>query len=189
MNGSCLNSQLHDVTLNRHSFHTVRGTYRFLMISRLILIVPSANDGTKTIVFLPIPGIEPGPSGWKPDILTTRQYGIWDTHSQCAVVQKKANKQPNFRIRFSNNSACTVFVEASWSPKRRIIPGKLKKPICKALCVKWFVLALIAFIELISWNWSGHQFSRLCACVGPQPCARRLAMQQACSRALRWLEV
>ena len=26
-------------------------------------------------VHIPIPGIEPGPSGWKPDILTTRQYG------------------------------------------------------------------------------------------------------------------
>ena len=26
--------------------------------------------------FLPIPGIEPGPPGWEPGILTTRQYGI-----------------------------------------------------------------------------------------------------------------
>ena len=25
----------------------------------------------------PIPGIEPGPSGWKPDILATRPYGIF----------------------------------------------------------------------------------------------------------------
>ena len=24
----------------------------------------------------PIPGIEPGPSGWKPDILATRPYGM-----------------------------------------------------------------------------------------------------------------
>ena len=27
---------------------------------------------------VPIPGIEPGPSGWEPDILTTRQYGTAD---------------------------------------------------------------------------------------------------------------
>ena len=38
--------------------------------------------------FFPIPGVEPGPPGWKPGILTARPYGNW-TH-QLDVFDKSA---------------------------------------------------------------------------------------------------
>ena len=37
----------------------------------------------KKVKFLPIPGIEPGPSGWEPDIVTTRLYGM-----NCSLTRK-----------------------------------------------------------------------------------------------------
>ena len=33
------------------------------------------EEGNKRRVILPIPGVEPGPPGWKPGILTARPYG------------------------------------------------------------------------------------------------------------------
>ena len=47
-----------------------------LILSKLIVqhfLMAEKKGRTK---ILPTPGVEPGPSGWKPDILAVRPYGI-----------------------------------------------------------------------------------------------------------------
>ena len=43
---------------------------------------------TKKFSILPIPGVEPGPPGWKPGILTARPYGNYIVHQAKSIVIK-----------------------------------------------------------------------------------------------------
>ena len=43
---------------------------------------------TEKISVFPIPGVEPGPPGWKPGILTARPYGNYILHEVKSIVIK-----------------------------------------------------------------------------------------------------
>ena len=49
---------------------TVRGVYRAIPRFK------NTSEDAAEVKETPIPGIEPGPPGWEPGILTTRQYGM-----------------------------------------------------------------------------------------------------------------
>ncbi len=41
-----------------------------------VCLIGKSEEYKFNLVQFPIPGIEPGPPGWEPGILTTRQYGM-----------------------------------------------------------------------------------------------------------------
>ena len=44
------------------------------------------EEGNKRRVIFPIPGVEPGPPGWKPGILTARPYGRSHTTNEKFII-------------------------------------------------------------------------------------------------------